>query len=170
MISTPGGYVPSGLDWNAPPELHKEAVDPIRVCRRLDGETLAFTKISRVCGRRGATEATQYQVMVIFVTCVPYRHVLEQTTVCAQDVTVPGSHVLSSAAHAPNPAILQKKLVSWEYVSSNVFKTRHGKGCLNILIPLPSLWCCKVGVKISGHQHRAPLGPLADVRDDVLYC
>ena len=49
-------------------------------------------------GRRGSTEATQDQVVVCVVTCVPDRHVLEQTTVYAQDVVGPGAHLLAALA------------------------------------------------------------------------
>ena len=61
--------------------------------------------------RRGATEVTQDQVMVVVVTCVSDRHVLDHMTVCAQDVVDPGVHHPSSAVHAPCPAVLQPRLM-----------------------------------------------------------
>ena len=62
-------------------------------------------------------EATQDQVMVCVVPCVP---------VYAQDVVGPGSHLLASASHAPRPTVLQPCIVLWEKVPSQIFQARRG--------------------------------------------
>ena len=101
---------------NAPPELHKQAVDLIWGRWRFDGETLVFTEISQVCNMRGNTEETQDQVMVRVVPCFLGHQVLEQNTVCAKDVVGPGAHLPSSMLHKPRRDILQQRLVLWEEV------------------------------------------------------
>ena len=64
--------------------------------------------------------------MVCDVPCVPDRHVLEKTAVCAQDVVGPGVHLLSSAAYATHPTIHQSWFVPWEEVSTQIFKPYRG--------------------------------------------
>ena len=120
-------------------------------------------------GRRGSAEAPQYQVVVRVMPCVPACHVLEQTTVCAQDVVGPGAHLPAAPVHGPRSAVLQPRLVLWEEVSAHVLQylLRHGR--CNPLIPLPVLWRVQVSVEIADHQQRGPPGPLADGREDVLY-
>ena len=153
-----------------PPDLHKQVVDPVWGCKQLDGEILAFHEISRVHIRCVTTEAPQDQVMVCVVLCIPERHVLEQTTVCAHYVVGPGEHLPSSTANAPHPAVLQPQLLLWEEVSAHVFQPCRCQGCHNLLVPCPPLWCYQVSVKITGHQQCVPLRPLTGGRDDVLYC
>ena len=90
--------------------------------------------------------------MVRVVPCVLDLHILEQTTVYAQDVVGPGGHFLSSAAHAPRPTVLQPRLVPWEEVPAQIFQPRRGHGLHNLLVPRPLLWHFQVGIKISVHQ------------------
>ena len=108
--------------------------------------------------------------MVVVVTCVSDRHVLDHMTVCAQDVVDPGVHHPSSAVHAPCPAVLQPRLMLWKEVYNRVIKPRRVQGCCKILVPRLSLWIYQVGVNIAGHQQRAPPGPLAYGRNNSLYC
>ena len=50
----------------------------------MEREQHALPEVSLVITQICAVEAPQDQVMVHVVPCVPYRHVLEQKTVCAQ--------------------------------------------------------------------------------------
>ena len=82
MISTPDGAVTVKLDRKSPPpEISKQAVDPVWDRHRVDEEVCLLPKAAQVCGRRGATEATQEQVMICVVPCILDRHVMKQTTV-----------------------------------------------------------------------------------------
>ena len=65
-----------------PPELGKHAVYSVWVRQSPDREACAPTKVVRVVFRCGSTEATQDQIVVRIMSCIPYRHVLENTTVC----------------------------------------------------------------------------------------
>ena len=71
-------------------------------------------------GRRGSREAPQNQVMVRVVLRVPDRHIMEQTTKCAQDVVGTGSHLPSTSVHGPCLAVLQSRLMPWEEMSAYV--------------------------------------------------
>ena len=65
-------------------------------------------------GRHGSAESSQYQVVFRVVPCAPDRYILEQTTVCDQDVVVPGAHIPAAPVHGPCATILQLQLVMWE--------------------------------------------------------
>ena len=90
--------------------------------------------------------------MVHVLTFVMDQQVVEQTEVCYQDVVVPGVNLLSFAAHAPSPTVLQPRLVTWEEVPAQIFQPRRGHGHFNILFLRPPLWRCQVVVEISDHQ------------------
>ena len=114
--------------------------------------------------RHASAKAPQYQVIICVVPCVPDRYVLEQTTVCAQDVVGPGEHLLAACA-----AVLQPRLVLWEEVADHVLQAFLRQDRSNPPVPLPDLRCSQVSVKIADHQHRAPPGLLANGCNDVLY-
>ena len=59
-------------------------------------------------------ESPQYQVVICVVPCVQDRSVLEQTTVCDQDVVGPVAHPPAATVHVPCAAVLQPWLVQWE--------------------------------------------------------
>ena len=118
----------------------------------------------------GSAEATQNQVVVYAVLCVPDGHIMEQTTVCAQDLFGLWAQLPVSAEHAPRPAIPQTWLVPWEEFSAHVLEPRYGHVCQNILIPLSALWRWQLGVEISSHHQHGPPGPLGDGHNDVIYC
>ena len=61
---------------NSPPNIHKKAVDPIQSIWGIDGKACLLPDVVRVRGGRGSTEATQNQVVVCVVLCIPERHVL----------------------------------------------------------------------------------------------
>ena len=120
-------------------------------------------------GRRGSVEAPQDQLLVRVVPCVPYRYVLEQTTICAQGLVGLGAHLLAALAHGPYAAILQPRLVPLEKVVSHVLQALLRQCHCNPLVPLLALWCGQVGDEIAKHQKCVPLGPLANGRNDFLY-
>ena len=117
---------------------------------------------STVCDRRGSVGATQNQVVVLVVRCVPDHHVMEQTTFCVQDVVSPGAYLQSPAEHDTRLYVPQPRLTLWEEVTNNVLKTRCGKVCRNCFILYMSLWHFQVSVEISVHQQRTPMGLLDD--------
>ena len=111
-------------------------------------------------GRLGS-EAPQDQVVVYVMLRVPDRYVLEPTTVCAQDVVGPGANLPDAPVYGPCTAILQPWLVPWEELATHVFQALLRQGYCNPLVPLPALWCGKVGVEISNHHQRStPRGSL----------
>ena len=101
---------------------------------------------------------------------VPDRYVLEHTTLCAQYVVGMGVHLPDFPLHGPCADVLQPRLVPWEEVASHILHLLLCHSRCNTLVPLLALWYNQVGVEIAGHQQHAPPGPLADGRDDFLYC
>ena len=71
--------------------------------------------------------------------------------------------------HEPCAAVLQPRLAPWEEVAVYVLQALLRQGRCNPLVLLLSLWSGQVCFEISNHQQRAPPGPLADYRDDLLY-
>ena len=105
-------------------------------------------------------ETRQDQVVIYVVLHVLYQYVLEQTTVCVQDVVGPVAHIPAALAHGPCVAILQLRLLPWEEVTAHVLQVLLLQGRCNPLIPLLAIWCGQVGVEITKHQQCAPRGPL----------
>ena len=68
------------------------------------------------------------QVVFCVMPSVPERYVLEQTTVCAQDLASPDKYLLVALVHGPRAPVLQPWLVPWEEVSAHVLQPilRHG--------------------------------------------
>ena len=101
-----------------------------------------------MCGRRGSIEEPQEQVVVCVVTCILERYVLEQTTVCAQDVVGPGAHLPAAPVNGPCAVVIKPRLVPWEKVAAHVLQALLHQGRCNTLVPIPDLWCGQVGVEI----------------------
>ena len=120
---------------NAPPQIRKQVVDTIRGLWWFNGKARPLPKVAQVRGRRGSVEATQNQVVLYVVPCVLDRHVLEQTTVCAQDVVGTGAQLLYPAEYALCPSIPQSQLAMWEEVPTHVLKTRREQVRRDIFIP-----------------------------------
>ena len=72
--------------------------------------------------------------------------------------------------HGPCPTVLQPRIVPWEEVYAHVLQPQFWHGLRNLLVPRPYLWHSHVGVEISDHQQRGPLGLLDDCRNNLLYC
>ena len=106
--------------------------------------------------RRGSAEAPQDQVVVRVVTCILDRHVMEQMTVCSQDIAGPVAHLPDALVHLPCLDALQPRLVMWEEVSLHALQSLLHHGRHNPLVLLPDLWRGQVGVEISDHQKRPP--------------
>ena len=113
-------------------------------------------------------ETRQDQVVIYVVSHVPYRYVLEHTTVCVLDVVGPRAHIPVAPAHGPCGAILQPRIFPWEEVATHVLQVFLQQGRCNPLIPLLALWCGQVGVEIFEHQQCAPTGTLDDGRNNFL--
>ena len=116
----------------------------------------------------GSMEVSQDQVVVCVVTCVPDRYILEQTTVCAQDMVSLGAHLPAAPVHGPCVVVLQPQLVLWEKVCAYVLQQLLLHGRRNTLIPILALWRVQVGVEISDQHQCGPLGPLADGRNGII--
>ena len=160
--------LPGGLGYGSP-EFIKHAVCLVRGSRGGDGEACIIPWVALIHGRLGSVEAPQDQVVVCFVSHGPYRYVLEQMNVCAQDVVGLVAHLPVAPVHGPCAAILQPRLVPWEEVAAYVLRALLRQGCCNPLVPLLALWCVQVDVEISNHQQSGPPGPIADGCEDVLY-
>ena len=51
-----------------------------------------------------------------------------------------------------------------------VLDPRFGEGFIYLLILHVTLWCRQFDIEVVGCQQLCPAGPLADGRDNVLYC
>ena len=101
---------------------------------------------------------------------VPECHILEQNTVCAQDVVSPGALLPLSSVHVPCPSVLKPRLVLREEVDDHVLYPLFFHRFHNLLFPRLDLWRGHVDVDITNYKQRDPSGMLSDGHNNVLYC
>ena len=97
-------------------------------------------------------EATQNQILECVVPCIPDRHVLEQTTICAHDLVGTGAHLTAPADHVPCTPSPQPRLALWEEMRTHVLQACCGKGRRNHLVTCVSLWNCQSGIEVASNQ------------------
>ena len=90
-------------------------------------------------GSHGSAEGTHNHIVVCFVPCILDCHILEQMTVCSEDVVGPGAHLPAPAEHATHPSVPQPQLAPWEEMRTHVLQAHPVKGRHDCSIPCVSL-------------------------------